>query len=151
MADPTGGSPCRRPAVTHVLLLILAVAGSAAEAQRAELQSSLAESNEGYFQLTWQADTPVRLVESVRGDFTDARVLYEGSDTARVVSGKPDGRWFYRLEAIASDAPISDAVTVTVAHHPLRRALTFFGIGALVFLATLGLIVFGGRAVARDG
>jgi hypothetical protein len=44
--------------------------------------------------------------------------------------------------------PWSEPVTVTVAHHPLSRAVAFFTVGALVFLATLGLIVRGARRFA---
>lgn len=145
------GGRGRRLRLTASLLAVACLSGigGPAGAQRAELRSSAEVSTEGYFQLTWQADVPVRLVEAARADFSNARVLYQGLDTARVISGKPDGRWFYRLEPADGGAPISEPLTVSVAHHPLQRAVAFFGGGALVFAATLGLVVFGSRSVDR--
>jgi hypothetical protein len=113
--------------------------------QAAMLAASPEESNEGYYQLSWQSDGPVRLVESPDPDFATARTLYVGADTASFVSGRPDGRWYYRLEAANEPRVISETVAVTVRHHSLGRALGFFALGAVVFLATLGLIVFGSR------
>ncbi|HUF73271.1 MAG TPA: hypothetical protein VMR74_10275 [Gammaproteobacteria bacterium] len=100
------------------------------------------ESNEGYYQLAWQAEEPVRLVESPGRDFVDATVLYSGTDTGHVVSGKPDGIWHYRLESADGNRVLSELATITVRHHSLERALLFFALGVVVFVATLGLIFF---------
>mgnify|MGYP000382115906 CR=1 FL=1 len=69
---------------------------------------------------------------------------------ARLMSGKPDGDYYYRLESAsgtdaAQQVVLSDVLKVTVEHHPLERAFAFFAVGAAVFAATLGLILFGGR------
>jgi len=65
---------------------------------------------------------------------------------SRIMSGKPDGDWFYRLEATVSGAVVAGPVRVRVQHHPRRRAFAFFGLGAAVLVATLGLILVGIRA-----
>lgn len=152
-AEPAGGSrgpgkPSHAaPPPVGVLVLWLAVCSLATPAAAATLEADQSESREGYFQLRWEADEPVRLIEATSPDFRDARELYSGSDSARVISGKPDGIWYYRLESAASDAEIlSEPVTVTVRHHSLRRAFAFFVLGAVVFAATLALIF-----VARPG
>lgn len=111
-------------------------------AQPVVLEPRELESNEGYYQLTWRADEPVRLVESPSIDFVDASVLYSGTDTGHVVSGKPDGTWYYRLESVDGSRILSEPATIAVRHHSLERAFLFFAVGAVVFLATLGLIFF---------
>jgi hypothetical protein len=129
---------------------VLLLSGLSADtAPAASLAVDQTVSREGYYQLRWEAESPVRLVEASSPDFDAARVLYQGSDTARVVSGKPDGTWYYRLEPAAGGAVIGEPIAVTVLHHPLGRALAFFATGAIVFAATLGLILFG-RAQADE-
>ncbi|MGD8964511.1 MAG: fibronectin type III domain-containing protein, partial [Gammaproteobacteria bacterium] len=85
--------------------------------------------------------------ESRQPDFSAARVIYAGADAARVISGKPDGDWYYRVRPAGTQvtAPWSAPIRITVAHHSLGRALTFFAVGAIVFAATLGLIIHGSR------
>jgi hypothetical protein len=122
--------------------LLAGAAAAPAAAHAASLRSDQAESNEGYYQLLWEAEEPVRLVESTDPDFRNSAVVYSGSDTARVVSGKPDGVWYYRLEAASDGRSLTGSVAVTVRHHSLVRALSFFALGAVVFGATLGLILF---------
>jgi hypothetical protein len=107
------------------------------------LQSDTAVATAGYFQLTWNAEGPVRLVESNTPDFRNAVTLYTGSDSGRTISGRGDGDLYYRIESAATGAVLGEPLRVTVTHHPLSRALTFFGIGAVVFVATLTLIVVG--------
>lgn len=106
----------------------------------------------GYFQLQWEAgETPTRLVESPDPEFENRRVVYAGPDTARLISGKSDGHYYYRLESAAGNQVdvVSNALQVTVQHHSLARAFTFFAIGAGVFLATLVLVLVGGRSERR--
>lgn len=110
----------------------------------------------GYFQLRWEAsEMPTRLIESPGPDFETKNLVYEGPDTARLISGKSNGRYFYRLERmVATDGiqadVVSNTVQVTVRHHSLARAFTFFAIGAAVFAATLALVLFGGRNERRQ-
>jgi hypothetical protein len=130
--EPTAG-------ITRSFLLVMWLA--AAPASAAMLESDQSESNEGYFQLRWEAEEPIRLVEATDPGFRDAAVLYRGSDTASVISGKPDGIWYYRIEAADGGAILTDPITVTVRHHSLQRAFSFFALGAVVFVMTLGLIL----------
>jgi hypothetical protein len=89
-------------------------------------------------------------VESFDPDFETHRIVYEGPDNARLMSGKSDGDYYYRLEnarpvnGYPSDV-LSNTLRVTVRHHSLARALTFFAIGATVFAVTLALVLFGDR------
>ncbi|WP_040405905.1 hypothetical protein [Ectothiorhodospira sp. PHS-1] len=106
----------------------------------------------GYYQLRWgleEADGAIyRLEESRATDFQEARVLYEGADRATVISGRGDGTFHYRVQATLADDSRSDwspPLTVEVRHHALHQALTLFGVGAVVFLATIALIVTGRR------
>jgi hypothetical protein len=124
------------------LLLAPLSAPGQQQGRPATLEPRNLESNEGYYQLSWRAEEPVRLVESPSPRFAAATVLYSGTDTGRVVSGKPDGVWYYRLESADGSRVLSEAATIAVRHHSLGRAFLFFAVGGVVFLATLGLIVF---------
>ena len=101
----------------------------------------------GYFQLSWAAEGPVELVESADPAFTRSRLVYAGPDRATVLSGKPDGAWFYRARQTQGGAPgpWSLPLEVTVRHHSLNRAFLFFAIGGIVFGMTLLLIATGSR------
>ena len=95
-----------------------------------------------------------RLVESTDPSFSDRRIVYAGPDTARLMSGKPDGHYYYRLESVSDTGSskavaLSDTLQVTVKHHSLKRAFAFFAVGAAVFAATLGLVLFGSRNERR--
>jgi hypothetical protein len=59
------------------------------------------------------------------------------------MSGKPDGDWYYRIGE--ANGNFSDTVKISVRHHPIERAIGFFAVGAVVFTATLLLIVSGAR------
>ncbi len=130
----------QRCTVPAVLLVCLGASLAAPKLAAAALDADQTESREGYFQLFWEADEPVRLVEAGTADFSDPVVLYTGADTGHVVSGKPDGVYHYRIESAADGSVLAEPVTVTVRHHSLGRALAFFALGAAVFLATLGVI-----------
>ena len=115
-------------------------------APQLEADTSLATA--GYYQLRWTADTPEVRIEETDGHSAAANLVYKGLDRATLLSGLADGRRTYRAGAIGEDGSVvawSEPVTVTVDHHPLSRALTFFAIGAVVFFATLILIVSGAR------
>jgi outer membrane usher protein FimD/PapC len=115
-------------------------------APRLEADTSLATA--GYYQLSWTADASEVKIEESAGHNAVANLVYEGPDRATLLSGLADGRRTYRAGAIGADGSViawSEPVTVTVDHHPLSRALTFFAIGAIVFFATLVLIISGAR------
>lgn len=113
-----------------------------------QLDADTDVANAGYFQLRWSASGAIELEESTTPDFQAPRLVYSGSDAARVMSGKPDGDWYYRARPVApngSDGRFSSTVKVTVRHHPIERAIGYFIVGAVVFLATAMLIVSGAR------
>lgn len=126
-----------------VLAAIFAASGAVCAAAP-ELEANTDEATAGYFQLRWSADEAVEVQESQSQDFREPRTLYSGSDRARVLSGKPDGDWYYRARP-ASGGDWSKVVKVTVRHHPLNRAIGYFLLGAVVFLATVVLIAAGAR------
>ena len=101
----------------------------------------------GYYQLSWSGEARVfQLQESTVSDFKSFKIIYEGKDLARVISGKPDGDYFYRLvNTDENNSQVSNTVKVTVSHHPLKNALLFFIAGAIVFIAILFLILKGNR------
>ena len=91
-------------------------------AQEVDLEADADVATAGYFQLRWSASDPVELEESATADFSSPRVVYSGSDAATVVSGKPDGDWYYRVHTVSSDGGFSNTVKVSVRHHPIGRA-----------------------------
>lgn len=135
--------------VVGILLAGLPAGEPLAAGAKLELSADTPVASAGYYQLRWESGGgALRLVEALDPGFRARRVVYEGADTARLVSGKPDGTYYYRLEAgdpAAAEIVRSDAVVVEVRHHALGRALAFFGVGAAVFAATLGLILWGSR------
>ena len=115
------------------------------------IETDTAVATAGYYVLRWSAaTTDVEVAEFANPGGGDPRIIYKGPDRATLVSGQPNGTRIYRVREIGAGAPSawSEPVSVTVAHHPLSRALTFFGIGAVVFVATLTLIVRGARRSA---
>lgn len=99
----------------------------------------------GFFRLTWDATAGLEseLQEARSPDFEDAQQRYSGTDRARFVSGKADGHYYYRVRSFndTHPSPWSRTVVVEVRHHPLWRAFGFFSLGALVFLATVWLVL----------
>jgi len=109
------------------------------------LNSDTKLSTAGYFQLSWQdpASQSFELQKSSDPDFHDAVTLYHGPDKATVISGLPNGNYFYRVRS--EDGLWSKAVEVTVKHHSLGKALGFFGLGAAMFVVMVVLLVKGAR------
>ena len=127
------------------VLLACAVTGIA-HAQP-QLQSDTSLSTAGYFQLSWQTEASgqFELQQAQTADFSDAHNIYQGEDQATVISGLPDGNYFYRVRH-QSESSWSKPVEVEVKHHPLSRAFGFFTLGAAMFLATLGGLIKGARS-----
>jgi hypothetical protein len=130
-------------------LLLLQLPGLALAQQLApRLLSDTQTATAGYFRLNWESADMNPVIELQQADnpgFADASFRYRGQDRASVISGMPDGAWYYRARVISDDkaGPWSETVAVKVAHHPLSRAWLFFGLGALVFAATVLLIIRG--------
>lgn len=110
-------------------------------------------SDTGHFQLSWDSDDTdmvnFRLEQAAKEDFSDARVLYEGSDHASSMSGYLDGTYYFRV-CDESGTRCSETLTVTVQHHSLGQALVYLALGAAVFISTLVLIVGGHRRHRRE-
>ena len=111
------------------------------------LSSDTEIANAGFYRLHWQTPDPgqIQLQEAKNPSFANARLRYEGPDDASVISGMPNGTWYYRAREVRDQrmGPWSETVKVVVAHHPLSRAFTFFTMGVLVFIATLLMVVRG--------
>lgn len=145
-APPAVRNPLGRTGSACAALILLAIAAASGAAPRLDADTTLATA--GYYQLHWSADTPDVAIEETTGNQPTTTRIYTGPDRAMLLSGLTDGRRTYRAGEIGTDGRIiawSDPVTVTVAHHTLARALTFFAVGATVFFATLILIVHGTR------
>lgn len=100
----------------------------------------------GFYQLSWETVAErVELQESTSPDFRDSVTSYSGADRAAVISGKPDGTWYYRVRELdtAQPGPWSEPVKVAVIHHSLTRALIFLCLGIFVFVAIVCVIVRG--------
>ena len=113
-----------------------------------QLKSNKDTSSDGFFKLSWQEEIgPVEIQEATSIDFIDAELIQPGSDSATVISGKPDGNWHYRARRVLENRTTawSDPITVTVQHHSLERALFFFFAGLMMFLATCWLVIRGER------
>jgi len=103
-------------------------------------------SSEGYYVLRWNSDREVELEESSDPDFITAKRIYRGNDSASSISGKRNGRYYYRLRfANRPDATWSAVQVAVVRHHPLDQALILLGTGALVFLSASLFILISDR------
>lgn len=104
----------------------------------------------GYFRLSWsvpelQVPVDFELQKSATADFSNHSVIYTGPDRATTFSGLGNGEYYFRIRSLISDQSSSwSAVTkVQVQHHSLTRAWIFFALGAVVFMATLMLVMRG--------
>lgn len=138
--------------VQPLMALMLIAAGLfAAEAAQAQDTVPLLSSNTdvataGFYQLSWQTDAGnIELQEATQAAFHNPTTFYKGADRATVISGRPNGTWYYRVRAIGAGqpGPWSEPVKVTVAHHSLSRALMFLSLGIIVFVAIVVMIVRG--------
>jgi hypothetical protein len=125
------------------MLLIVLAGAVQAQGEAPELQSSTDRSDTGSYTLSWSATGDVDLQEARRADFSDAQTLYRGPDQATVVSGRLNGTYHYRL--LRNGKPWGRVVRVEVAHHSLGEATAFLAAGAIVFVATVILILHGHR------
>ncbi|MCB0608812.1 MAG: hypothetical protein KDD12_13945 [Lewinella sp.] len=120
-------------------------------------------SESGYFKLIWATgkepagvdNAPEFLLQqSTDSNFGSPVVLYQGPDLATFISGLENGTYYFRLKAIDPQTREGSAWTaplaVVVRHHPLALSLTLFGLGAIVFLATLAIVVSGARATRAN-
>lgn len=114
----------------------------------------------GYIKLSWEwppghedASTHEFELQQAQDDrFSSNTPIYQGQDFATFLSGLRNGDYYYRVRVKqGSDwSDWSKPVRVEVRHHSLSLAFTLFGLGALVFLLTVGIIVQGNRKVTQN-
>lgn len=123
---------------------------SSALAAAPELQSDSDIASAGYYRLSWKSDISVDFIlqESKDPAFSQPTTLYQGPDTATLVSGRSDGTYYYRIRSSEDDTETgwSNTAKVEVNHHPLSRAFMFFALGAIVFIATLSVVILGSKS-----
>lgn len=127
--------------------------GTAIEASEAPFEISLSQtiSSDGVAELSWpvvSGQASVVVQKSQDPDFTQATILYRGSDSASVITGLMDGEYYFRARNEYPDGGFSawsETVSLAVEHHSLTKATLFFAMGGVVFLATTLLITFGTR------
>jgi hypothetical protein len=119
-------------------------------------------STDGTLQLSWHVGKENEQ-EGLSFQLEEDEQTAEGEDLLRIdagpylaaaLSGRDDGRYRYRVRAVKADGaagPWSNPVEAHVQHHSLVLAFTLFGIGAIVFLATASLVLFGHRKSRRAG
>lgn len=141
----------------HLLIaLALMPAGLFAQTQNLnpapQLFSDSSVSSAGFFRLSWKTNAKqLELQESTQPAFTQSRTYAINHTRGIVMSGKKNGVWYYRIRTVNPDqqkSPWSNLTVVTVSHHSLTRALLFFALGFVVFIATTLMIVFGSKATA---
>ena len=112
------------------------------------LQSDSERATAGYFRLSWTSEAKDIYVLQEAGDpeFLSAKTLYQGPDTATIISGRGNGTYYYRVRAKHQEDQWSDFTSVAVEHHSLTRALVFFALGAIVFTVTLTTVVLGSKS-----
>jgi hypothetical protein len=116
----------------------------------------------GYAKLSWRWAFPegnkngceFELQQSESEDFGEVKAIYKGPDYATFLSGLKNGQYYHRVRTISeteqAKSDWSAPVLIRVKHHSLRLAFTLFGVGAIVFFATVLLVVQGNRNAARN-
>ena len=136
-------------ALATMLACLPSLATASAGDPAPRLSSDTEVASAGFYRLMWETHAErVELQEAADPEFRHATTPYRGPDRATVISGKPNGTWYYRVRAAdgADPGAWSPAVTVTVAHHSLARALMFLSLGVIVFVATATMIIRGTRS-----
>lgn len=116
--------------------------------------------------LKWEAkeepedDLFFELQQAESPEFRDPLVRYRGPDRASFLAGLPEGGHFFRVRTIdpardedspdGAAGPWSAPLEVVIEYQSLAFAVTLFGIGAVVFLATLVLVVAGSIRARRE-
>jgi hypothetical protein len=141
--------PLRDPKFLLIFALLFVGGLPVVGADSLTLKSDSEVSTAGFFHLSWNAaNLPdgIKLLESHEPGFLRHRIVYQGPDLARTMSGKANGDYYYQVIAAShGKSQASNIVKVTVAHHSLRNAFLFFTVGAVVFLAILFSVVLGNR------
>lgn len=140
------GRTCTLAALVGLLAFAVTPAQAAAPGATTDaLAASTTLSTDGVYQISWAGEDAAELIESRGPGFDQTRIVYRGTDNATVLTGRSDGVYRYHLRGIEG------FVEVEVRHHPLSRALVFFTLGAIVFLATVALVVREATEEENDG
>jgi len=112
-------------------------------------------STDGSVRLFWQlpANTLIELQKRVP-EKNDFFTIYQGQDGATVITGLVDGNYEFRARLKNHEGDFSDwssTLKLLVEHHSLTRAMTYFFVGAGVFIGTVMLILIGIRQVRSEG
>ena len=109
-------------------------------------ESLMVESNSGYLQLEWNAETNAIsyvLQRSTDANFNEFKTIYQGPDQATFISGLDNGTYYFRVGN--ESGHWSDTLTLNVKHQSLSLAYTLFGLGFLVFACTVFIVIKGVR------
>lgn len=102
-------------------------------------------STDGVFRLFWESEVSrnYRVYEvSSESMLEGGSLVYQGSDLATTMTGKPDGFYYYRIEG-EDGSRGSSTVQIQVRHHSLLEAFSYLTAGGMVFLFTVTLLVAG--------
>lgn len=120
------------------------------------------QTESGHVKLSWKVPTfsssathpwVFELQKSNDPNFSTSVQLYQGPDLATFLSGLPNGNYYYRVRTSITGVAHSDwssTILVKVEHHSLSLALWLFGIGATVFLLTVGIVVQGAVSTSKN-
>lgn len=118
----------------------------------------------GYVKLSWLWNPDIKSGEILEFElqysdnefFNSPSEIYKGPDYATFLSGLKNGDYYYRVRGTAKVegemqlSDWSDPVLVRVKHHSLQLAFLLFGIGAVVFLLTVGIVMQGSRKTSSS-
>jgi hypothetical protein len=131
-----------------IVFICLLSSGQLSAAENIELATDQATSTAGYYQLNWklQGASPdtIYIVTETRAGKAGQNTIYQGADTATVMSGKPNGSYAYVVRT-EDGAHVSNQISVNVSHHSLTSAFIFFSLGAIVFVFILAAIYLGNK------
>jgi hypothetical protein len=109
---------------------------------------------EGHATLSWTVadredkDWRFEIQQSFVEGFDNAEIRNPGGDRSMFVSGLPDGTNYFRIRAVAAGGATGDwsePLLVVVDYHGRGLVLTLFGVGCLVFVATVVTVLAGHR------
>ncbi|HEY9559397.1 MAG TPA: hypothetical protein VIR29_01275 [Anseongella sp.] len=134
-------------------LLMLMVAPAVGAGQQIELSSSKSGlSRDGHVRLQWAvtdgSSGNVFLVQQAETEaFSTPRIIYHGPDQATFISGLENGNYYFRVRRENGDW--SNVMALEVNHHSLYLTFILLSIGAVVFLLTAAMVIYGSRKSAR--
>ncbi len=110
------------------------------------------ESDSGVVKLEWagadgDSEVDFELERSIYSDFSDAELVYEGSDLSTHLTGLREGEYFFRIRE-SGEAEWSEPLRVKVEFIGRTKLFTLLGVGFVVCVFTVAAI-FQGHMVGR--